>query len=92
MDLPEELELIRKLTEFPEVVTRSAAAREPHHLAYYLRDVAGLWNPYIQDGVRHRVVSEDRELSLARLALVRALRTVLAYGLRLLGISAPERM
>jgi arginyl-tRNA synthetase len=92
LKLPEELELIRKLSEFPGVVRRAGAAREPHHLAYYLRDVAGLWNPYVQDGVRHRVVSKDSELSAARLALVRGVRTVLCNGLRLLGISTPERM
>ncbi len=90
--LAEELELVRKLSEFPEVVARATKAREPHQLAYYLREVAGLWNPYIQDGVRHRVVSENAEESAARLALVRAVRTVLANGLGLLGIAAPERM
>ena len=61
-------------------------------MAYYLREIAGLWNPYLQDGKRHRVVSEDRELSAARLALCAAVRTVLANGLGLLGLSAPERM
>jgi arginyl-tRNA synthetase len=90
--LPEELALIRKLSEFPAVVEQAAAAREPHHIAYYLRDVAGLWNPYVQDGTRHRVLSEDAALSAARLALALAVRTVLANGLGLLGLSAPERM
>jgi arginyl-tRNA synthetase len=90
--LPEELELIKKLAEFPELVSRAAESREPHRLAYYLREVAGLWNPYLQDGKRHRVVSEDLELTRARLALVRAVRTVLENGLSLLGIGAPERM
>lgn len=90
--LPEELALIRKLLEFPVVVEQAAAAREPHHVAYYLRDVAGLWNPYVQDGLRHRVLSEDAALTGARLALALAVRTVLANGLGLLGLSAPERM
>lgn len=90
--LPEELALIRKLLELPAVVAQAAAGREPHHLAYYLRDVAGLWNPYVQDGVRHRVLSEDAALTGARLALALAVRTVLANGLALLGLSAPERM
>ena len=90
--LPEELALIRKLSEFPAVVEQAAAAREPHHIAYYLRDVAGLWNPYVQDGTRHRVLSEDAALSAARLALALAVRTVLANGLGLLGLSAPVRM
>ena len=90
--LAEEIELVKKLATFPEVVLRAAEDREPHHVAYYLREVAGLWNPYLQDGVRHRVLSDDEELSAARLGLVRAVRGVLASGLGLLGISAPERM
>jgi len=92
LDLPEEIELIRKLGEFPEMIERAAADREPHHVCYYLRELAGLWNPYIQDGTRHRVVSEDSELTGARLGLVLAVRAVLASGLDLLGLSAPERM
>jgi len=90
--LPEEIELVKKLGEFPALVARAAQAREPHHVAYYLRELAGLWNPYLQDGKRHRIVSEDASLSLARLALARAVRTVLANGLALLGVSAPEVM
>ncbi len=90
--LPEELALLRKLHEFPEVVRRAAEAREPHHVAYYLRDLARQWNPYVQDGVRHRVLSEDAGLSSARLGLVLAVRTILANGLSLLGLSAPEQM
>jgi arginyl-tRNA synthetase len=74
------------------VVGQAAAAREPHHIAYYLRGVAALWNPYVQDGVRHRVLSDDPALSRARLALALAVRTVLANGLSLLGVGAPERM
>jgi arginyl-tRNA synthetase len=92
LDLPEELELVKKLSEFPGVALRAAETREPHHIAYYLREVAGLWNPYLQDGQRHRVISEDAELTGARLGLALAVRTVLANGLDLLGISAPESM
>ena len=92
LSLPEELELLKKLAEYPEVVARAADQREPHHMAYYLRDLAGLWNPYIQDGTRHRVLSDDAGLTRARLGLVLAVRTVLANGLDLLGLGAPERM
>ena len=92
LELPEELELVRKLGEFPEVVARAAESRAPHHVAYYLREVAGLWNPYVQDAKRHRVLGEDEELTRARLGLVLGVRTILARGLRLLGMSAPERM
>jgi arginyl-tRNA synthetase len=90
--LPEEIELIKKLSEFPEATLRAAETREPHHIAYYLRELAGMWNPYIQDGRRHRVLSEDAALTSARLGLTLAVRTVLAKGLALLGMSAPERM
>ena len=91
--LPEEIALLRKLGEFPDLVARGADARAPHHVAYWLRDLAGLWNPYVQDGKRHRVLNEDdTALTGARLALTGAVRTVLANGLGLLGMSAPERM
>jgi arginyl-tRNA synthetase len=93
LGLPEELALLRKLGEFPDLVARAADARAPHHVAYWLRDLAGLWNPYVQDGKRHRVLNEDdAALTDARLALTGAVRTVLANGLGLLGMSAPERM
>ena len=90
--LPEEIELLKKIAEFPEVAERAAATREPHHLAYYARELAGLWNPYLQDGVRHRVVSEDAATTNGRLGLANAVRTVLANALGMLGIGAPERM
>ncbi len=92
LELPEEIELLKKLGELPEVVQRAADARQPHHVAYYAREVAGLWNPYVQDGRRHRVLSEDEGLTRARLGLTLAVRTVLANALGLLGMSAPERM
>jgi hypothetical protein len=49
-----------------------------------------LWNPYIQDGVRHPVLSDDESLTAARLGLTLGVRVVLAAGLALLGISAPR--
>jgi arginyl-tRNA synthetase len=90
--LDEEIEILKKISEFPEVVARAAETREPHHLCYYARDLAGLWNPYQQDGVRHRILSDDPALTSARLGLSLGVRTVLAGALRLLGIQAPERM
>ena len=90
--LPEEIEILKKVSEYPDILARAAASREPHHVAYYAREVAALWNPYVQDGTRHRVVSDDPALTSARLGLALAVRTVLASALSLLGISAPERM
>jgi arginyl-tRNA synthetase len=90
--LPEEIDLLKKISELPQVVEQAAATREPHHLAYYARELAGLWNPYLQDGVRHRVVSSDAALTRARLALSEAVRIALGNALALLGVSQPERM
>lgn len=90
--LPEEIELVKKLVSFPEIVADAASSRAPHHIAYYLREIAGLWNPYLQDGTNHRVLSDDTELTAARLGLALAVRNVLASGLGLIGVSAPEQM
>lgn len=92
LGLPEELEILKKIAEFPDVVMRAADTREPHHVAYYVRELAGLWNPYVQDRTRHRVLSEDPSVTSARLGLTLAVRTVTGNALALLGVSAPERM
>jgi len=90
--LPEEIDLLKKISEFPELVARAAETREPHHVAYYARELAGLWNPYIQDRRRHRVLSDDAALTSGRLGLTLAVRTVVANALALLSLSAPEQM
>ena len=92
IDQPEEIELAKLVERFPDVVLRAAQAREPQEVARYLLELANAFNTYVSDGKRHRIVSDDRELSLARLALVTAVRTALGNGLNLLGVSAPERM
>jgi arginyl-tRNA synthetase len=92
LTLPEEIEVLKKLGEFPEVIARAAEAREPHHIAYYARELAGLWNTYIQDGSRHRVLGDDPLLTQARLGLVLGVRVVVAGALELMGLSAPEQM
>ena len=92
IDAPEEIELAKLVERLPDVVQHAAQAREPQELARYLLELANAFNGYISDGKRHRVVSDDHELSLARLALVSAVRTALANGLALLGVAAPERM
>jgi len=87
--LPEEIAILRKIAEFPEVVERAGETREPHHLCYYARDVAALWNPYLQDGARHRILSEDVILTNARLGLALAVRIVLSSATRGLNQAAP---
>jgi len=85
----QELAVIKKLIEFPELITRVVQFTEPHRITSYLQEVAAVFHRFYHE---HRVVTEDRELSLARLMLARATKTVLANGFRLLGISAPESM
>jgi len=86
---PEEIELVKKLLLFPEVVEDSAQARAPHKVAYYLQEVASEFHVYYN---KCRVVDGDRQMSGARLYLISCVQTVLSNGLKLLGISAPERM
>jgi arginyl-tRNA synthetase len=87
----DEMMIIRRLVEFPDLVAEAGAALEPHRLTFYLLDLAAAFHGYYNRR-ENRVVSEDRELSRARLSLVAVVRQVLQSGLALLGVSAPERM
>lgn len=89
LTLEEELSLIRKLALFPELVEASAIALEPHRLTYYLQDIAGELHAYY---FKHRFVTDDLPLTYARMYLVKAVRTVVATALKLLGVSAPDKM
>jgi arginyl-tRNA synthetase len=87
---PHEVALAQKLAQFPEVLARAAAEFSPHLLTYYLHDdVAAALHTYYN---AERFLVEDESLRNARLALVAATRQVLANGLAVLGVSAPERM
>jgi arginyl-tRNA synthetase len=86
---PEELLLMRALFQYPMVLRLCAAALEPHGLTVYLRKLSEVFHVFY---TKHRVITEDRRLSAARLALVQATRIVLANGLGILGVSAPGRM
>jgi arginyl-tRNA synthetase len=87
---PHEAALAAKLAEFPELVARAAREFAPHLVTYYLHDdVAARLHTYYN---AERFLVEDEGLKLARLALVAATRQVLANGLAILGVSAPERM
>jgi arginyl-tRNA synthetase len=90
--LESELDLVKRLGRYPEVVSHAAREREPQEVCRYLLDLATAFHTYITDGTRHRVLSDDPELTLARLALIRSLATVIRNALGLLGIAAPERM
>jgi arginyl-tRNA synthetase len=84
---PEEIELVKELAELPEVVRRAAAAYEPHRITGYLEGLARIAHAWYH---KYRVLGEPEEA--ARLVLARAVQQVLANGLTLLGIRAPDRM
>jgi arginyl-tRNA synthetase len=84
-----ELALAGRLAEYPDVLRAAAAELAPHAVAFYLRDLAGDFHSYYN---AERVLVEDEATRTARLALCAAVRQVLANGLALLGVSAPERM
>ena len=87
---PYEVALAQKLAEFPEMLARAAAEFSPHLVTYYLHDdVAARLHTYYN---AERFLVDDEKVKLARLALVAATRQVLANGLAVLGVSAPERM
>ncbi|MEE9613725.1 MAG: arginine--tRNA ligase [Thermodesulfobacteriota bacterium] len=89
LELKDEVAIIKQLGGFGEVVERAALEMEPHRVTFYLQDLAGLFHPYYN---RTRVVTDDLELSRARLLLSKAVATVVARGLNLLGVSAPVKM
>ncbi|MBF0234129.1 MAG: arginine--tRNA ligase [Desulfamplus sp.] len=86
---PEELKLIKILASFPEVVEKSAFVLHPHIIFTYLMSLASAFHGYYN---RHKVITEHQELTLARLCLVSSVKKVIYNALKLLGVSAPERM
>ncbi len=86
---PTELALMQRLAEFPKLVAEAAQELSPHLVAFWLRDCAADFHAWYN---AERVLVDDQALKLARLRLADATRQVLANGLELLGVSAPERM
>ena len=89
LEHPRELALMQRLGEFPELVQSAARELAPHSIAFYLRELAGEFHSYYN---AERILVEDEALRAARLALCAAVRQVLANGLALVGVSAPEKM
>jgi len=87
--LDEEISLIRKMAEFPSLIQEIACAIEPHRLTYYLTELAGSFHRYYN---KHRIITDDKTLSQARLFLSLGVKIVIKNGLSLLGISTPEKM
>lgn len=90
LNTPEDLELMKKMEEFQDIVISSAQNLSPHHISYYLMDLAGHLHRYY---TVHRVLTADNnQLIQARMYLFKAVAQVIKNGLDLLGVSAPERM
>ncbi len=85
----EEMRIIKKLLLYPMVLRGAAIAREPHRITFYLQELAGIFHPYYH---KHRVITEDTDLTNARLAICEAMMIVLRHGLKILGVNAPEKM
>jgi arginyl-tRNA synthetase len=84
-----ELQLARRLEEYPDIIAVAAKELAPHSVAFYLRELAADFHSYYN---AERILVEDEALRAARLALCAAVRQTLANGLALLGVSAPEKM
>jgi arginyl-tRNA synthetase len=86
---PEEIDLIKALARYPDVLAGSARNMEPHRVTYYLMDLASAFHTYYN---KHRVLVDDPLLRCGRLNLVLAVQKVIRNGLTLLGVSAPDSM
>jgi arginyl-tRNA synthetase len=86
---PQEHALIKRITAYPELIKQCAAQRAPHTLVHYLRDLANDFHTYYS---AHQFIVEDAGSRDARLVLARAAQIVIANGLKLLGVSAPDTM
>ena len=84
-----EASLLRRLDRYPEIVANAASNNEPHTVATYLRELAGDYHTWYN---AHKMLVEDQGLRDARITLSQAVRQVIANGLGLLGVSAPEAM
>ncbi|MBI4184998.1 MAG: arginine--tRNA ligase [Proteobacteria bacterium] len=93
---PGELALIKHMAGWPRVVESAAEAHEPHRVAFYLYDLAaafhGLWTRGMDDATLRFIDAADRDRTAARLALVQAVATVIASGLRIMGVTPVEEM
>ena len=95
LGLKEEMAIIRTMSEFPALLEDICKTLEAHRLVYYLTHLAASFHRYFNMGSKNgslRVVTEDKTLTQARLMLVSGVKIIIANGLKLLGVSAPEKM
>jgi arginyl-tRNA synthetase len=89
LELTEEIDLIRKMIQFNEVLEDTVRELEPHRIVFYLLELSGEFHRYYN---RSRILSEDRELSLARMLLAETVQSTIRRGLEILGVDAPIKM
>jgi arginyl-tRNA synthetase len=93
LTLPEEIELIKRVLQFPELIAHAALALEPHKVVFWLQETIGQFHGYYTKYKKtERVISDDPRKTTARLFLVWAVKQTLANALSVLGVEAPERM
>ncbi len=85
----EEYQLLKTLSEYPAMVTGAAKDLAPHRVIFYLMELAGHFHSFYN---KHKVITEDEQLTAARLCLCQGIKTVLANGLELVGLTAPNKM
>lgn len=89
LQAPSETALLKKLADYPEVLTAAASSLAPHEIAFYLRELAATFHSYY---AAERFLVDDAALAQARLALLAATRQVIRNALTVLGVGAPDRM
>jgi arginyl-tRNA synthetase len=96
LERPEEMALIKLLATWPRVVEQAAVAEEPHRIAYFAQDVAaafhGWWNKGRDDGTLRFLIEDNKPLSLARIALVRAVAVTIAASLNVIGVAPLQEL
>jgi len=89
LDKAEEIEIAKTLLNFPEVVKDSANTLTPHKMTFYLQELASQFHVYYN---KYKIIGDDDKISSMRLYLIKCVKTVIHNGLKILGVSAPERM
>ncbi|WP_166258979.1 arginine--tRNA ligase [Marinobacter salicampi] len=89
LTLDEEKDIANQLAKYPDLISNAASLREPHHVTHYLRELAGQFHTYYN---AHKVLVEDTAIRDARISLYLAVRQVIANGLGILAVGAPEEM
>ena len=86
---PEEMTLIKLMARYPEVIEGAARSLEPHRITFYLNELSSVFHSYYN---KNKVISDNKELTAARLFLIKAISIVLGNALKILGVNAPEKM